>query len=176
MGYFDELVRSMTWLGQQSNTIFLGQSVEYSGHAMYNTLKSVPMENRLEFPVAEEMQMGVTLGLCLEGFVPISIYPRFDFLILATNQLINHIDKTHKISRGLLNPNPIIRVSVGSITPMHPGVQHCQDHTEAFKSMATRLQVITLDETEQISPAFQQAYMGDRPTLLVEYGSFYNTK
>lgn len=176
MKYFDELVRAMTWLGEQSNTIFLGQSVEYSGHAMFNTLKEVPMEKRLEMPVAEEMQMGITLGLSLEGFVPISIYPRFDFLILAANQLINHIDKTYAISEGKLNPNPIIRVSVGSTKPLFPGLQHSQDHTEAIRSMATRLQVITLTEPEQIFPSFQQAYEGDRPTLLVEYGDFYNEK
>ena len=28
MKYFDELKRSMEWLGQQSDTIFLGQAVE----------------------------------------------------------------------------------------------------------------------------------------------------
>ena len=176
MKYFDELVRSMTWLSEKSNTIFLGQSIEYPGNAMFNTMKNVPAEKRLEMPVAEEMQMGITLGLSLEGFVPISCYPRFDFLILATNQLINHIDKTYQISKGKMNPKPIIRVVVGSVTPMYPGVQHSQDHTVAFKSMATHLNVVLLEEPEQIFPAFQEAYEGNRPSLLIEYGDFYNEK
>ena len=41
MKYFDELKRSMTWLGQQSDTMFLGQAVEYPGTAMTNTLTEV---------------------------------------------------------------------------------------------------------------------------------------
>lgn len=176
MKYFDELVLAMTWLGEKPDTIFLGQSVEYPGNAMFNTLSKVAMDKRLECPVAEEMQMGITLGLSLEGFVPISCYPRFDFLILATNQLINHIDKTYQISKGKMNPRPIIRVVVGSVRPMYPGVQHSQDHTAAFKSMATHLNVVLLEEPEQIFPAFQEAYYGNRPSLLIEYGDFYNEK
>ena len=84
MKYSEELHRSMMWLAEQPETLFLGQSVEYPGNAMYNTMKDVPIEKRLEMPVAEEMQMGITLGLALKGFIPISCYPRFDFLILAT--------------------------------------------------------------------------------------------
>ena len=44
MKYIDELINSMEWLGKQNNTIFLGQSVKYSGNAIFNTLKTVPDE------------------------------------------------------------------------------------------------------------------------------------
>ena len=60
--YFDELSRAMTYLGQQEDTIFLGQAVEYKGTAMTNTLKEVPRDKLLEMPVNEEMQMGITNG------------------------------------------------------------------------------------------------------------------
>ena len=39
--YFDELARAMEYLGEQPDTMFLGQAVEYSGTAMSNTLKNV---------------------------------------------------------------------------------------------------------------------------------------
>ena len=45
MGYKDEIIKSMDWLAAKNDTIFIGQSVSYSGNAIYNTLKSVP-ENR----------------------------------------------------------------------------------------------------------------------------------
>ena len=32
MKYKDELINSMEWLGQQDDTIFMGQSVKYSGN------------------------------------------------------------------------------------------------------------------------------------------------
>ena len=38
MKYFDELKRSMEWLGEQNDTLFLGQAVEYPGTAI-NCLK-----------------------------------------------------------------------------------------------------------------------------------------
>ena len=91
--YFDELSRAMTYLGEQNNTLFLGQAVEYKGNAMTNTLKEVPRDKLLEMPVNEEMQMGITNGLSIAGTVPISIYPRWNFLLLAVNQLVNHLDK-----------------------------------------------------------------------------------
>ena len=68
--YFDELSRAMTYLGEQENTIFLGQAVEYKGTAMTNTLKQVPRKKLLEMPVNEEMQMGITNGLAIAGVYP----------------------------------------------------------------------------------------------------------
>mgnify|MGYP003137540643 CR=1 FL=1 len=38
--YKNEIIRSMEWLGEKEDTIFLGQSVKYSGNAMYNTTKT----------------------------------------------------------------------------------------------------------------------------------------
>ncbi len=91
--YFDELKKSMNFLGSQKNTIFIGQAVEVPGTAMSNTLSDVPKKKLLELPVAEEMQMGMTLGLAMDGNIPISIFPRWNFLLYGMNQLINHIDK-----------------------------------------------------------------------------------
>ena len=41
MKYKDELIRSMEWLGSKDDTIFMGQSVKYSGNAIYNTLSTL---------------------------------------------------------------------------------------------------------------------------------------
>ena len=83
----------MDFLGSKKNTIFIGQAVEYPGTAMSNTLTNVPKNKLFELPVAEEMQMGMTLGLAMDGNIPISIFPRWNFLLYGMNQLINHIDK-----------------------------------------------------------------------------------
>ena len=39
--YMDELIRSMDYLAEQSNTVFLGQAVAVAGTAMSNTLLNV---------------------------------------------------------------------------------------------------------------------------------------
>ena len=41
MKYKDELIRSMEWLAEKEDTTFIGQSVAYSGNAIYNTLKNI---------------------------------------------------------------------------------------------------------------------------------------
>src|SRR4051812_7077704 len=112
--YFDELVNAMTYLGNKPDTFFLGQSVEFEGTSMYASLKHVSMKKRLELPIFEETQIGMTLGIALNGTVPVSIIPRWDFLILATNQLVNHLNRLPEYSDGEYRPKAIIRTGVGS--------------------------------------------------------------
>ena len=178
MGYKDEIVRSMEWLAGKDNTIFLGQSVSYSGNAIYNTLKTVSDDKKIELPVFEELQMGISTGLALEGYVPISCYPRFDFLILACNQLVNHLDKINYMSKGMMKPQVIIRTSIGAKKPLDGGIQHTQDHTEAFKNFLTDINVVLLNEPDEIFPAFQLAYQREdfKSTLIIEWGDYYNEK
>ena len=176
MKYFDELKRSMEWLGEKNDTIFIGQAVEYAGTGMTNTLKDVNTDKLMEMPVNEDMQMGITNGLAMNGFVPVSIYPRWNFLLLGVNQLINHLDKLPMISD--YKTKAIIRTAIGSERPLHPQWQHVGDYTEAFEKMLTNVEVIRLDEPEQIFEAYQKAYnrTDGKSTILVEWGDYYNEK
>src|SRR5712664_1952113 len=119
-----ELAAAMQWLGEKHDTIFLGQSVACQGTAMFGTLGSVPMEKRIELPIMEDAQLGMSTGLALAGFVPVSIYPRWNFLLLATNQLVLHLDKLSIYSNGGYRPKVIMRTAVASRTPLDPQAQH----------------------------------------------------
>lgn len=168
----------MDWLSEKPDTLFLGQAVEYAGTGISNTLKDVDKNKLLEMPVNEDMQMGITLGMALNGTTPISIFPRWNFLLLASNQLVNHIDKIKIMSNGGYKPKIIIRVSIGSQRPLHPQHQHIADFTSAFKGMCDFVDIIRLDEPNQIFESFKYAYerTDNRPTILVEWGDYYNEK
>ena len=168
----------MTWLGEKSNTIFLGQAVEYAGTGITNTLVDVPKSKLLEMPVNEDMQMGITIGMALNETVPISIYPRWNFLLLAANQIVNHLDKLKIMSGGEFKTNIIIRTSIGSQRPLHPQHQHISDFTGGFKAMCDWVDIIRLDEPHQVFETFQYAYerKDNRPTIIVEWGDFYVEK
>ena len=166
----------MTDLGCKKNTLFLGQATLFSGHSISGTLEGVPKEKLIELPVMEEAQMGICTGLSLEGYVPISIYPRFNFMMLAINQLVNHIDKMKEMTKGMLIPKVIVRVAVGASKPLDGGSQHTQDFTESIKHMLTDTKLVELTEPEQIFPAFKEAYNRDGSTVLVEWGDFYAEK
>lgn len=178
MKYKEQLIKAMEWLGEKDDVLFLGQACRVSGHSISSTITNVPLEKRVELPVFEETQMGISTGMALEGFVTVTMFPRFDFFILACNQLVNHLDKMQEMSKGKMNPKVIMRVSVGAKNPLDAGPQHTQNHTEAFRKMLTNVNVVELLEPEQIFPAFKEAYerKDNRPTLLVEHGEFYATK
>lgn len=177
--YKEELTLASEYLAKDPRTIFLGQSVAYPGNSIYKTIENIPLEKRIELPVFEEMQMGMSIGLALTGFVPISIFPRFNFLLLAMNQLVNHLDKLPIITRGVVRPKVIIRVAIGSERPLFPGVQHSGDYTDAVKAIGLKnIEIIRLDEPEQIFPAYKKALerTDGKSTFLIEYGDYYNEK
>ena len=176
MRYKDELIKSMKWLGDKENTLFFGQATLFSGHAISGTLTEVPKEKLIELPVMEEVQMGMAAGLSLEGYVPITIYPRFNFMMLSINQLVNHIDKMKEMSKGLLVPKVIVRVAVGAKKPVDGGSQHTQDFTESIKHMLTDTKLVELTEPEQVSSTFEDAYNRNGSTVVVEWGDFYAEK
>lgn len=168
----------MEHLAKDPRTVFMGQAVAIKGTAMTTTLKNVDKSKLIELPVAEEMQMGLSTGMALAGFVPITVYPRWNFLLLAVNQLVNHLDKVKHMTRDGFQPNVIIRTGIGSIRPLNPQCQHLGDFSEAFQSMLTNIEVIRLDEPEDIFPAYDRALnrTDGKCTLLVEHGDFYNEK
>ena len=171
--YLEQITEAMTWLGEKEDTIFLGQSVLYSGNAIYKTLSGVPDAQKLEFPVAEDCQLGVAIGLTLMGFVPICIFPRMDFLILAMNQLVNHLDKIKQMSHGEFNPKVIIRTAIGATTPLYPGPQHCSDYTEGLDVMLGNVSVVKMTKAADILPSYLGAYASQTSRILVEVADLY---
>jgi len=176
MAYKDELTKAMELLSENEKTIFLGQSVACSGNAIYKTLEKVPVTKRIELPIIEDTQMGMSIGLSFEGFIPISIFPRMDFLILATNQLVNHLDKIKEMSNNHFNPKVIIRTSIGATRPLYPGVQHCSDYTEALKLILKNVKVIKLENSRDIMPEYKKALESNSPTLLIEISDLYDSE
>ena len=178
MKYFDELKKSMEWLGEKSDTFFIGQAVEVPGTAMFNTLKDVESDKRLEVPVFEDTQMGMSIGMALTGQRIISIFPRWNFLLCATNQLVSHLDKFPTITDNNVTPNIIIRTSVGSQRPLFPGHQHVGNLSEAYRKMLSNVEIIELEEPEHIFESYKKAYEREdgKSTLLVEFGDYYNEK
>lgn len=170
--YFDEVKRSMKMLAEDPRTLFLGQ---WYGRIHW-TLQDVPEAKKYELPVIEDAQMGICTGLALAGFIPISCYVRWNFLLLAANQLVNHLDKIEEISGGGYRPKVLIRTSVGSTRPLYPGCQSTGDYTAAFRLMLTNVDVVSLYEPEDIFPAYSKALRSERSTLLVEHGNCFEDK
>ena len=178
MTYFEALTKSMEFLSSKKDTIFIGQAIKFPGTAMSSTLKNINKDKLIELPVFEETQMGISIGLSLNNYVPITIYPRWNFLLLAMNQLINHLDKLQEISSEKLKHKVIIRTGIGSIRPLDPQIQHKGDFTKGMKSFLKNIEIIKLNSPNKILPAYKKAYnrRDGKHTILVEYGDYYNEK
>ena len=169
--YGHEMARAMKMLARDVRTVFLYQNY---GRVAW-TLAEIPEDKKIELPVIEDAQMGFATGMALAGYVPISCYVRWNFALLAANQIVNHLDKLEAMSNGGYKPKVIIRTGVGSTKPLYPGIQSDGDYTAAFRLMLTNIDVITLKEPEDIVPAYSKALSSDRSTLLVEYGNQYES-
>lgn len=172
--YNDELKNAMNWIASQDNTIILGQAVCYAGTGCYESLTEVPLNKKMEFPVAENFQIGVSTGLAINGFIPVSVVPRWNFLLCATDQIVNHLDKMSLMSNGKCKPKVIIRVAVGSKTPIDPQEQHKGNFAEAFRLMCKTIDIVELHNIEDIMPAYKKAYQRDDgiSSIIVEFPDF----
>jgi pyruvate/2-oxoglutarate/acetoin dehydrogenase E1 component len=119
-------------------------------------------------PVIEDFQLGFCLGLSLRERIPISIYPRMDFLLLAMNQLVLHLDRFCEM--GDFRPKVIVRTRVGPTKPLNAGPQHTNNYTEAFDLMLRNVDVVELNHADDVMPCYREALASPHSTLVVENG------
>ncbi len=166
----------MKMLGEVPNTLFIGQSVRYPGNVQFTTLKDVPIEKRIELPVFEDTQMGMSIGLSLSGYLPISIYPRMDFLLSAINQLVNHLDKIELMSEGRYKPKVIIRTAIGTRVPMNSGPQHTGDYLSSLMSLTKNITIYYLNDVDFVYRFYTSALKENKSSILVERGDLYDVQ
>jgi pyruvate/2-oxoglutarate/acetoin dehydrogenase E1 component len=172
--YKDSLTNVMTKLGEMDNTVFLGQQILFPGNPMSGTLIDVPKEKMIELPVMEDSQMGMSLGMAMAGKFVVTFYPRWDFLICAANQLVNHVDKIELMSNGQWKPNIIIRVAKGSEIPLNPGPQHRGNYLNEFQSITQTIKFFDCLTVDDIENAYNHAINEGGITLINEYPEKYN--
>jgi pyruvate/2-oxoglutarate/acetoin dehydrogenase E1 component len=163
----------MAWLAQHANAMLIGQGVGCAGTTLTDTLRDVPKERLLEFPVAEDLQMGFCIGMALEGILPVCIFPRWNFMLCAANQIVNHLDRLPIYSDGGYDPRVIIRVASPRVSGFDPGPQHDDDLGDAFCAMLRTVKVVRLWDAEEVMPEYQRAAEAPHSTILVEYTAHY---
>jgi len=169
LSYKEAMIQTQTELGEQG-AIFIGYNVLY-GNAI-GTLKNVPDEQKLETPVAENLMAGLAIGMSFEGYTPVVYYERHDFMLVAADAIINHIDKIERISHGEFKCPVIIRAVTADAGPFYSGITHSQDFTKVFKE-AVSFPVHDPVTGDDVIRAFRGAKESGRPTMIVERKSRY---
>jgi len=166
------LTKAMSDLAKLDETIFIGQQIIYAGNPMSTTLTDVPKEKMIEVPVMEETQMGMSLGLAITGKTVISFYPRWDFVISAANQLINHVDK-YELMTGQ-RVNILIRVGKGANVPLDPGHQHKANYINEFKTMCPNIEIHDLKTWQDVELSYNYVIKEGGIHIMAEYPELYN--
>lgn len=169
--YLKAIKEEMELFAKNDKVIFLGQQV--GAETFYGTLQGIDKSKRIEMPVAEELQMGMSIGLALEGYLPISIYQRMDFLPRACDQIVNHLDLIRDLSCNKFNPKVIIRTTIGSTYPMDVGKQHNKDLIKMFDNVV-HFPIIKVRTPKEVHEAYQLARDIKGPIMIVEEQDLYS--
>jgi pyruvate/2-oxoglutarate/acetoin dehydrogenase E1 component len=167
--YKGALAEAMSLLADRPEVVFVGQGIRFPGTAGYDTLAHIPDDRKIEFPVAENLQVGACTGLALAGLLPVCYVPRWNFLLLAADQLVNHLDRLPLYSG--YRPKVILRTAVGRNRPLDPGPQHADDFTNAFRLMLRTVDVFRPTTPQGVLDAYRFALGSERSTLVVEDGN-----
>lgn len=172
MTYKDELKSAMDELAIDPAAVFLGYNVKYGSQAN-GTLANAPARQLIETPVAENLMVGLAIGMSLDGWKPVVYIERFDFILNAIDAIVNHLDKLAFLSAGEFKPKVILRVLVGGKKhPLFTGPTHTQDFSTTLRGLLG-FPVIQLLDGHRIKAAYRTAWQADHSTLLVEYRDLY---
>lgn len=167
--YHSTLVEETKKLSKIAKTIFLGQ--QCGTDTNYSLLCDVPAKQRLEVPVMEELQLGICIGLSLEGYLPICIYQRMDFIPRALDQIINHLNIFRDITQNIYHPKIIIFTTIGQIKA---GIQHNKDLVEVMK-VSCKFPVFHVKTIEEIKKAFLYAKnLTNSSMIIADQEKFYS--
>lgn len=152
---------------------FIGYNTVF-GSRMYGTLSDVPPEKCIEAPVAENLMVGLAMGMALEGYRPVVCFERHDFILLALDALVNQMDKMPWMSGDQFKWPIVIRAIVGSMKPINPGPMHSQDYTKALSQMLKHTPVLAPLYKTGLDDAWN--YVGKSESgaiVIVEYKDLY---
>jgi pyruvate/2-oxoglutarate/acetoin dehydrogenase E1 component len=175
MTYKETIRDACTEAGKDPKVVFLGYNVAVGcGGGVYS---GVPVDQLIETPLAENLMTSLAVGMSLEGFRPVVYFERFDFILIALDSIINHLDKMSYLSSGQFKPAIILRVVAGNTkTPLFTGPTHTQNFADALRRIVT-FPIYHLAHRCDILPCWETAYdrmcNGDS-SMLVEYKDLYD--
>jgi deoxyxylulose-5-phosphate synthase len=169
LSYKEAVTKAMTEMGEDG-FIFIGYSI-IPGDAM-GTLKHVSKEQKIETPVAENLMVGLAIGMSFEGYRPVVYFERHDFMLVAADAIGNHVDKIERISHGEFKVPVILKTVVDDGGLFYSGPTHSQDFTTTFQEMVD-FPVIDTHTPEEVYDAYVFAKNSNQPTMIVEHKRYH---
>lgn len=137
----------------------------YVGSSMTDLDKEFGTERIIDTPVSENACTGAAVGASLFGYRPIVIHPRMDFMILATDQIVNQAAKWAHMLGGQTSPAVTIRGIVNR------GGEQGAQHSQALHSWFAHipgLRVVMPATTADARDLLIASVLCDHPVLYID--------
>jgi pyruvate/2-oxoglutarate/acetoin dehydrogenase E1 component len=125
-----------------------------------------------DMPVSENAMTGVAIGSALTGMRPIMTHQRFDFVLLAMEQLVNQGANWHYMFGGLMRIPLVVRLIVGR--GWGQGPQHSQT-LQAWFAHIPGLKVVMPTTPYDSKGLLISSIEDDNPVIFIEHRWLHNT-
>lgn len=162
-------------LGTYPNVFAIGQGLWapwYVGASMKDLDKEFGRHRVIDSPVSELATTGAALGASLFGYRPIVVHPRIDFMLLATDQIVNQAAKWHHMLGGQASPALVIRGIINR------GGEQGAQHSQALHSWFAHipgLRVVMPATATDARDLLIAATLCDDPVLYIDDRWLYDT-
>jgi pyruvate dehydrogenase E1 component beta subunit len=129
-------------------------------------------DRMINTPIAELGLFGVACGAAMMGMRPIADVQYGDFLLLATDQIVNNIAKFRYMSGGQITMPLVMRAPVGATGR---GSQHAQNLERYFIGVPG-LKVVAVSNAYDAKGILKSAVRDDNPVMIFEHKLLYGSK
>ena len=126
-----------------------------------------------DMPCSENAMTGISIGAALNGVRSVVTHQRFDFFLLAFDQLINNAAKWHYMFGGQLSVPITIRLIIGRGWGQGP------THSQALQSLLTHipgLKVVTPTTPHDAKGLLLSSIFDPNPIIFLEHRWLHNTQ
>lgn len=167
--YMDAVKQSMERLALDG-AIFIGYNVRHA--SAYGSLKDVPEDQCLETPLAENLMLGLAMGMSLEGFRSVVFFERHEFLCNALDAIVNTLDAIETISDGEYRMPVIIKAVAGSVKPFYAGYTHTHNYADEIRRFV-HFPVYEPQTGSEVLAAYALAREAKGPVMVSETKALY---
>ena len=135
--------------------------------------KEFGIDRVMDSPVSEDATTGVAIGASLAGFRPIVVHPRMDFVILATNQIVNQAAKNRYMFGGKATLPIVYRAATGA------GIGNAAQHTQSLEAWFTHipgLKVVTPSNAYDAKGLLKAAIRDNNVVVFLEHKALYASR
>ncbi len=155
-------------LANHDDVFAIGQglwSPWYVGATMRDLDTEFGVDRIIDTPVSELACTGAAVGASLCGYRPIVIHPRMDFMLLATDQIVNQAAKWSHMLGGAASPALTIRAIVNR--GGEQGAQHSQA-LHAWFAHIPGLRVVMPSTPKDARDLLIASVLSDDPVLYID--------